>query len=313
MTTNVATRTDWSVWVTRLIGLWVLAGAGMKLVWGTPDHLPEFLRDLPIDLLVTYRVAIAAELCIGLLALLRPRWSWLLVIALMLAFITTLILQTIEGDASCGCFGDLLPIAPPIMLAIDGVLLILLIASRPWATPGSDATGGLIAILVVVGAAILPWWLNRDVETPDDIGKTMLNQGHVTIQVNTWAGQRLADTRLSPWLEALELDVPLPDDALWIFYRDSCEWCSEILDVLADEAGQRQIVLLRLPPVVPGETSKLHRLPEGVWVHRVVLDERVAWTVVPPALFETRDGRVLRAQQGVSYDEFMAWQRADPN
>jgi len=305
METQAEARIEWSVWVTRLIGLWVLVGAAMKLLWGTPDHLPEILRELPLDLLVTYRVAIAAEFCIGFLALLRPRWSWLLVIALMLVFVATLVMQVLAGETSCGCFGTKLIVSPQVMLAVDGVLLILLLATRPWATPGSDATGGLIAIIVVVGAAILPWWLNREVETPDDIGQTMLDSGHVTLELRAWPDRRLADTRLWPWIKDLELDVPLPQDAVWIFYRDTCEWCAELLEVIrANELGQRNIVLLRLPPDEPGKASLIHELPTGVWIHHVELDDRVAWAVTPPAVFKTVDGRVVWAAEGVDVDEF---------
>ena len=60
--------------VIALTGLWLLAGAIFKLVWGSPNLLPPVLHDVPLAIGTTYRLAIAVELVLGFLALVRPRW-----------------------------------------------------------------------------------------------------------------------------------------------------------------------------------------------------------------------------------------------
>ena len=48
--------------VTRIAGLWILVGALLKLFVGAPEDLPQIVQDLPLELGLTYRLAIAAEM-----------------------------------------------------------------------------------------------------------------------------------------------------------------------------------------------------------------------------------------------------------
>ena len=57
MTHPLHERTPWSVHVTRVIAVWILAGAVMKLLWGSASDLPKLIRSLPLDPLVLFRVA----------------------------------------------------------------------------------------------------------------------------------------------------------------------------------------------------------------------------------------------------------------
>ena len=285
----------WSVWITRLIGLWVLVGAALKLLWGAPENLPEIVQQLPLPLELTFRIAVAAEICIGLMALLRPRWSWLLLIVLLVLFDVALATQIAAGKESCGCFGAHVPISPLVMLIVDSVLLLVLLASRPWSTPGSDATGGLIAIIVVVGAAILPWVLDREVSDPSQLENAVLPP-LVRLRVDSWPDKALADTDLAPWVD-LE---PLPDSALWIFYRDTCSVCADLLSWIAntEDGSTREIVLVRLPDE-EGETPKaVHTRPEQPWVHEVELAD-TEWAFTAPGAMLVRDGTVVWAVEGL--------------
>ncbi|MFV1959484.1 MAG: MauE/DoxX family redox-associated membrane protein [Planctomycetota bacterium] len=289
----------WAVALLRVIGLWVLAGALMKLFLGSPVDLPRVVRDLPIDTIVSYRVAIAAELCIGLLALLRPRWSWLLVIALLVLFLGALVMQVVHNEASCGCFGSRLVVSPKIMLGLDGLLLVLLLFSRPWAIPGSDATGGIIAMIVVAGAVVLPWVVNRQAAGPDDVTQGLPQ--FVLLDMKSWPGKHVTATEIGPWIDV----KALPADALWIFYRESCPVCADVLGRLAvTEGGQREIVLVRLPDADEGDEVKVHEKPAGAYVQEVDLDDRIEWAVVPPAAMVTRDGRIVWAAEGLTLESF---------
>ena len=278
MSTSLHESTPWSIHITRVIGLWILAGAVMKLLWGSAADLPQLIRALPIDPLVTFRVAVAAELCIGLLALLRPRWSWLLVLALLILFSVTLVYQVMENEASCGCFGHKIEVAPEVMLGIDIVLLLLLLFARPWAAPGSDATGGVVAVLVVAGAVVLPWVVDREVERPEDLRPGGL-PSDVHLDINRWSGKYVTTTRLGPWIDVDEL----PTSALWIFYRDSCTDCARLLSWLSTEQGEREIVLVRLPDEDPTTPKHVDTMPAGAFVHAVDLKAASIGCSRPPA------------------------------
>lgn len=289
-----ASRSQWSVWITRVVGLWILAGATLKLIWGNETQLPRIVLQLPLEPELTFRLAVAAEICIGLLALLRPRWSWLLVIALLVLFDVALVTQILEGQESCGCFGTKFPVSPWVMLAIDSVLLLLVLLSRPWAAPGSDATGGIIAVVVVVGAALLPWALDREVAGPQE-AETALLPAEVRLRVDTWEGKALAETGLAPWVD-LEA---LPDSGLWILYRDSCPVCAALFEYLGPmEDGRRELVLVRMPDEAGAPTKEVHVRPEGPWVHAVTLAP-VDWIFTAPGAIWVEDGRVVRAVEGI--------------
>ncbi len=272
----------WAPWITRVIGVWVLAGAVLKLFWGGPKDLPVvLLRTIPVDPAVLYRVAVAAEISTGLLALLRPRWSWLLVIFLLLFFDAVLAYQVVSGEASCGCFGSRISISPLVMLPVDSVLLLALLLARPWATPGSDAAGGVLVVLAVAGAGALPWVLE----------KAEVVTRPLTLDVRTWVGRRLADTELA---SAVPLDR-LPKDGTWVIYSVNCEVCAKLLEDLATrERGQEPVVLLKLPPE-PGEEVQVHHEPEGGWVTDLDLDPRLPWAVTPPQAWRLRGGVVVWA------------------
>ena len=91
--------------------LWLLAGAGFKLLAGTPNDLPPVVRDFPLELGLTYKLVIGLELCVAFLALLQPKWSWVPVVAVFLVF--DAILAGMLSEASCGCFGSTITIPLP--------------------------------------------------------------------------------------------------------------------------------------------------------------------------------------------------------
>ena len=148
-----------SAWIV-VIALWVAAGALFKLFWGTPALLPAAVRDIGLDLGLTYNLAIGIELAIVAVALLAPRLGWVLELLLLLVFDVVLGTQIAAGDASCGCFGAKLSMPPWVMLAIDSVLLFGLLALRPWSGLGKGAPLALLAAAAAAALA-LPWFFDR--------------------------------------------------------------------------------------------------------------------------------------------------------
>ncbi|MDJ0520843.1 MAG: hypothetical protein QNJ90_02075, partial [Planctomycetota bacterium] len=97
---------------TRVVALWILFGAVLKLLYGSPADLPQAVKDLPLDIGTTFTAAIAIELALGCFALLRPSRGWLPLLLVLVAFLVVLGTQIAAGDESCGCFGAALVIAP---------------------------------------------------------------------------------------------------------------------------------------------------------------------------------------------------------
>src|SRR5262249_10227210 len=104
----------------RIGGAWIVAGALLKLLFGTPADLPAPVRNgSPFRPDLTFWLAIAAELAVGLLSLLHPRAAWPILSFVLLFFVAILVKLVLAGAKSCGCFGKAIPFPPGLMLAID--------------------------------------------------------------------------------------------------------------------------------------------------------------------------------------------------
>lgn len=282
--------------VTRLVGLWILTGAFLKLLYGTPADLPDVLLDLPLDLGLTFQLAIAVEMVVGGLALLRPSRGWLPAKVLTGAFLLVLITQIVGGEASCGCFGTALTISPVVMLIIDAVAFALLVLVRPWRLERDKGElPWALTALLILGCVTLPWVLDRQGSTTAVAEGTGGKDQWIELDVAGWKGKALKDTSLFPLLGPKQRI----DAGLIIIWRASCEVCAEHLEILASEQqGQQPVVLLELPPEAHDESeSAVHVLPKGPWVHPARLPE-AKWFVTPPAHIEVRDGKVVKALEG---------------
>ena len=147
--------------VTRLVGLWILAGAFLKLFQGTPADLPQVLQDLPMDTVLVFEIAITGEMLVGGLAVLRPGLGWLPVKAITLAFLVVLVTQIAGGEENCGCFGAAVTISPWVMLIIDAVAFVALILVKPWRLARGHGVPWMITAPILVTCAVLPWVYSR--------------------------------------------------------------------------------------------------------------------------------------------------------
>ena len=158
MTESSSSRAALGPTVVRLAALWILTGALFKLFVGTPNDLPGAVRDfaasIGVSLTTIFRLAIAIELTISVPALLRPRLLWPLVAAQLAVFCAILVPLALGGAASCGCFGSKVTIPPWVMFAIDGTLLLALLATRPWRSSPTRQK-----LWLPIGAAVLAAWI----------------------------------------------------------------------------------------------------------------------------------------------------------
>lgn len=317
----------------RVAAGWILAGALFKLLQGTPNDLPEVIKDLPLELGLTYKLAIAAELALSVLAILRPRLAWPLLAIVYLVFEYVLFTQISAGEAECGCFGSKIPLKPIHMVSIDSVLLIFMLLSRPWRLRGG-AKLALVVPLMAIGAA-LPWILDREATAPreraQDVASPAANEGastgatgvgakqsepkagtsaapdpkaeglpeYVILSMDDMHGKLIDDTKLADWLED---DVStLPIDGLWVLWRWTCSHCAEHLEHLANNPPDVPfLTLVRLKEEIDSDANReVYTKPMGANVIETSLPAEVDWVIETPAELELEAGIVVRAEDGV--------------
>ena len=288
--------------IVRLAGLWILAGAGFKLFEGTPADLPPIVRNLPLELGLTYKLAIMIELSVAFLAFLRPRWAWLPLVGAFVAF--DAILVGMLGEESCGCFGSNITLAPETMLAIDSTLLLGILASRPW----SRMRRGGANVMVVAGAVALgcalPWLLDRQVSTDAGGGKDTgevvadgrpVKGGWLELDIENWVGQDIHDTPLAKYVDFDALIL----EGLVVLYRNSCDHCADHLTQLAaTEVGERMITLIRLEEPTDTEANRVvHLMPEGGFVQYGSLPDSITYILQTPGELVLENGKIVSATE----------------
>jgi len=287
-------RSVWPSTTVRAAATWILAGALFKLFVGSPNDLPPSVREfssntLGLGAVLTYQLAIAIELTIGLLAWLRPRLAWPGVAAQLAVFCAVLVPLALSGASSCGCFGSKIPVPPWAMLAVDATLLLALLTARPWrATPNARAPWMAMAT-AVAASWILPFSLTGDaaVENPSTSSDPIARRAFVDWRPDEWVGQALTDTSF-----AQSVDVaPYSYDADWVIYSPTCEHCAAYLRRLEGEfaVDPRAYVFVRIPGD-PGMERVVDVMPPG---EEIVLG--VEPVLTPPWRLRVEDGVVRDA------------------
>lgn len=296
-----------------LIAAWVLTGAVFKLGWGTPALLPKVVRELPLELGVTYNLAIGIELAIAGVALTKPRWGWGLECALLAVFDVVLTTQLVAGETNCGCFGAKFSVHPGVMMAIDSTLFVGLLALRPWSCLGPGLPSPAPVVLAAMSFALpwflaavalaLPWLLDREVQQGELVANGKPIQGEwIELDVEDWIGKDVWDTPLGqPPLNAYIKVVELPLDGLWVFWRSTCQHCGKHLAHLAEsEHGERALTLVQLEEKHDTmANSEVHVRPSGNFVQEARLPPSIAYVLETPAELLLEGGKVVAAREGV--------------
>lgn len=283
---------------------WVAAGALFKFFTGSPSDLPDTIREFPLlKPEWTFKLAIGIELSIVLLALVRPRVGWVFLALLFVVFDLLLWQMLKDGADHCGCFGSRVPLKPWHMLTIDSVLLVLLLASRPWrAFRKRPLRLPLLAPLFAVLLAA-PWFKFQDTqviqvvdEQTGEVETKVVKGDWAQLHPATWEGQVLSDTELAGFfVGGSDTAYNLPPASHVILYRNSCDHCRDHFESLMENPiVDRPIILIRVPdddgaedlagPFKPqGEMvfeAELEVLPRGYGLQTpVTFDLDDAWTV----------------------------------
>ncbi len=299
------TRRDFSPIAVRLAALWVAAGALFKLFAGTPADLPKVLHELPIGVELFFKLAIGIELAIVFTALLKPKLGWLPLAALFVVFDVVLAIALSAGAESCGCFGSSITIPPQVMMGIDTVLLIAILATKPWAS-ASDGFGPVIAVPVLAVASLVapfPIVGDQSIEVTEEGEATDLTDlRFVVIEPEKWKDQLVYDTDFAALFPA-EIET-LPTDGLYIFWRWDCDHCAEHLQHLADTDDMSgPIVMIRLNQATDTDTNQaVFAMPTGGHVTHLELPVGPQYVVETPADFVLEGGMVVSAREGIEIE-----------
>lgn len=299
-------------WALRLAALWLALGALAKLLFGTPALLPEVIRThTPISLGLTYTLVIGIELALVALCFLRPRQAWPALAALFCFFEFVLATQIAAGAENCGCFGDGLHVSPKLMAAVDSLLLLALLASRPWAALRTRGAGiGLVLAALLLAFALPAGWIRvrQGGGTPEPSKPPTRNGGGTVAQQDppqpkqpdwielypeTWVGKSVYEIEeLTRWVPAEKL----PSDGVIVVWRQGCTHCAQHLREMANgDKGDHPIVLLQIRDDLK-DSRAVDALPSGAHVATTEFPEGLSVVLETPWEITVAGGNVTAAR-----------------
>jgi len=296
---------------TLLGALWLGVGAFYKLFYGNPGDLPQPFFDWFGGLASKdnlYILAIGSELVVITLAIFRPKLGWIALVATYLMFEAILAPLIAEGAESCGCLGGTITIKPIVMASIDGVILLGLLASRPWKAAGMQAIAptAIVGLLIIAGvvAPVLKLQGASDGPTAKEIaraeeeGRELELPKFVTLTPPEWVGEFYLDTPLAKWLPEME---SLPTDGTWMFWRWTCDHCAGHLAELAENPPLEPLVLIRVREKDDTEAnSAIYAMPTGAI--EVELTEKIQWVISTPADMRLEGGMIVEARENIEHE-----------
>jgi hypothetical protein len=280
-------------------------------------HCPCQLR-AGVDLYYLLATLISLELLAVVVMLMLARLARPMAIFVLSVFCLILVGELVQGNlTNCGCFGDI-PIPPWVMLAIDGTLLLGVMAFDPTpimpATPARWPAAGAV-VLILAGAVacfwrVIPAGRATEVVLPTSVGHNSPNDPTInpnptplpaywlTDDLDAWIGR--------PWRE-LELfrfmsEPPRGLDhgrRFVVFYGRMCEHCEEMFnfDLVRPELGSMTTAVM----VPHGKNERLGSnpfpLPRTECEH-LELPLGCEWLITTPLIITVEDGVVTCAEEG---------------
>lgn len=291
----------------RLAGVWLLAGALLKLFRGTPKDLPDLIRKLtPFDIDLTFHLVIGVELFLVCLSVLRPKLAWVPLAALFVFFEFVLMKQIAAGAESCGCFGPSIKVDPRVMVAIDAALLAFMLLSRPWSRLSSPGGSALVLALAAAASFLVPWLYLSSVENPpsapgaQSAGTSGASDGSgqkplprwVTIKPSSWVGKLVYDIQdLADWIAADKL----PTDGTIVLWRQGCTHCAAHLKKMAEKNDiTTPIVLIQIRDDLK-DGRAVEAMPQGPNVTQLEFPENLQFVIQTPWEIHVEGGTVTAA------------------
>jgi len=288
-----------------VVPLWFFVGAILKLVDGSPSHLPaaliKWMGGLGVDLMFVLRFGIAVELIVaGVMVLLPPLARWV-GIAMLGAFLPVLVGDVLLGASSCGCFGAV-KIDPSITLVLDlGFFLGLLIFGRRQSRLAVTTTLPTRSVILVGAWSLLSVAAafalttngtaanaSEDVELPAAVA--LPAEGYYVPQYETWLGRRFLDLEIAAWTRGLPSDLESGQQYV-VFFRKDCENCHELLEIYFNGSLEWPTTAIAVPEREGYPTVNVKPFPCGD-CRMAELPAGVDWFLQTPVLVRLGNGVV---------------------
>ena len=316
-----------------LMPLYILFGAVLKLWSASGEDLPRWIKavgrdftttieqgdaflDSTLAIIITVElIAVGAMIGFGAVA----RW---VAAGMMLIFATVLSIEigylmneggnfrqaAIQGD--CGCFGEIASVPPLLMIIIDVILLVLVLALKPWRAPEGHEPRRLISRIPLNGRLVVMaiWTILAFTIAPrGPFQPEPLYGPHVPGRLNplTWINKNFNETDL-----ALYLDVDPSfyggGKQIWIFYRASCGRCKQLFEEEFAEPPEDGVIVVAVEvPLSAEELRFLDGPPEELYCagcEYTSLRAGEAYTITVPLII-TIENEIITSFRDVMLEE----------
>lgn len=287
--------------VRTLVGMLLLFAAGMK---------GYELATSPVasTTLLTTRwflvAAVEGELALGLCLLLSilPRITWWISLLCFAGFASITAHGAWIGEVDCGCFGRA-HVNPRITLAVDLVIILLLVLTRPSKRAGHFSRQ-IVAWTCLLIIGIPGGWLMASAKPAAITDEGIIAAGTFTVlEPEKWVNKAF------PLFSHIDIGERLKTGKWFVvLYSDTCSHCMEALPKYIQIAQdlkrfchEPQIALIQIPPF--DEQLDLST-PIPAPVLKGQLDGKHAWFAETPVELQIEDGVVIRA---VSKGKGLSW------
>lgn len=261
-----------SATVVRVASLWLLAGALFKLFAGSPNDLPPMVKEFFLGPDMTFKSAIAVELCVVMTVLLRPRLGWFFLAGTYAVFIAVLAPLVASGEESCGCFGSSVTIPPIVMMGLDALMLLAILFTKPWSQIAKSESKPWILVPLCAAGIASPFLKIQSAPVGPTIGDEGVpdtsEMDYAILDDKLWSGQMIDQIDMAGYLPDLT-NLAIPPTCRIVIYRSQCEHCQAHLEELAQEMpdAARPIVLLYVPEASDTFENELTQIkPEAAMV-----------------------------------------------
>jgi len=310
--------------ITRVVfPLWLLVGAVLKMVDGSPSNLPtvfvKWLGPVGVDLLFVLKYTVALELAVVGVVWLLPRLARPVALAMLGAFLPVLVGEIMLGASSCGCFGAV-QIPPIVTLAMDGGLLLgvwllgrrspTLTVSRQMPTSRTVLAGLWILASFAVGF-YATGRLGADTGPAADVAATSQAQalpkdGYYVPDYADWLNMQWHDLAIAGWVAGAPQDMERGSQYV-IFYRKDCEHCHELMELFFADTLQFPTTAIAVPERNGFPTEGVLPMPCSE-CRQAELPAGCDWFMQTPVLVRLENGVVAcAAEVDASAPECIQW------
>lgn len=307
-----------------VVPLWILLGASIKLVSGSPLHLPtnfvQFGRDVGIDLGHMLYTLIGLEFFAIAVMVLLSRFARPMALFMLSVFCLVLVGEMISGASSCGCFGGGVSVQPWQMLIVDGLLLIAVLAFPPRVSEkamGFPKAAPIAAVLAAAGigvsyaaASILHQDIQQEAEPTDDDSETddpTVNPQPAALP-SFWYAEDLQAAVGQPWREfdlftfmkrwPAEMDE---GTRYVVFYSRSCDHCQEMFEKHLSQPLDAPVIAIQIPyntEQLTGSDPLFNPRDFDSSIEHAALPVGPNWVITAPMALRIEDGVITCAQEG---------------